>query len=533
MATVPSPTLDARNGDLVTAQAISSLPDELSDRSDGSPQVVLLEANGALYDALIYQLNNWPRAVLQKVAALVNMQLLDATAATTTLQFTLSAPQANDTIVAAGTEVGTEDGDVSFATTADLTILGYSIPAGTISMTAGSTAVTGSGTTFVTGSAWVGYQIRAVNGTWYTIASVSTTTSLTLTENAASTVSGQAWNVGPIVGSAPAQATSTGATTNVGSDTLTSLQSSPPGVGSVTNTAEATGGGDQETAAEATERAPDAFAIRDVACTTDDYAEFARKQLGDLGRARAKANVNLTTATAGYVTLALLSPDWTTSSAVSATERAAVVRDLQGRSFFGSTLIDTPVSFLSLTSAGATPACLVVKSSRFSSAAVTAAVAAKLNTYLSPDNYPWDLVAYPNGRPIYVSDLAERAEAADGVDRVYEINGRLACGTDFRTAANAIDFTNGSTGATCNAADSANMVAGQTFLYSAADGRAYLVTAIPTSTTLTLDRVFEGVTASPTAVPFFTSDDRALANWYTLPYANLTSTAPSILVVTP
>ena len=55
MATVPNPTLDARNGDLVTAQAITSLPDELSDRSDGSPQVVLLEANGALYDALMAQ----------------------------------------------------------------------------------------------------------------------------------------------------------------------------------------------------------------------------------------------------------------------------------------------------------------------------------------------------------------------------------------------------------------------------------------------------------------------------------------------
>jgi len=520
MATVPNPTLDARNGDLVTAQAIASLPDELSDRSDGSPQVVLLEANGALYDALIYQLNNWPRAVLQKVAALVNVQLLDATAATTTLQFTLSAPQANDTIVSAGTEVATADGDIVFATTADLTIGGYLIPAGTISMTAGSNTVTGVGTTFVTGSAWVGYQIRAVNGTWYTIASVSSTTSLALTANAASTVSGQAWNVGAVVGSAPAQATTTGADTNAGSDTLTSLQSSPPGVASVTNTTDAAGGSDQETAAEAVLRAPDAFAVRDVACTADDYAEFARKQLGDLGRARAKSNVNLTTATAGYVTIALLSPTWTTSSAVTASERAAVVRDLQGRSFFGATIIDTPASLLLLTS-------------RFSDAAVRSAVAAKLNTYLSPDNYPWDLVAYPNGRPIYVADMADAAEAADGVDRIYEINGRIACGTDFRTTANAIDFTNGSTGAVCNAADSANMVAGQTFLYSAADGRAYLVTAIPTSTTLTLDRVFEGTTASPTAVPFFTSDDRALANWYTLPYANLTSAAPSILVVTP
>lgn len=70
----------------------------------------------------------------------------------------------------------------------------------TVSITKGSRTVTNSGTAFVTGSSWVGKRIL-LNSIPYTIASVSTTSSLTLTEEVREdTVSGISWTVYPGVG---------------------------------------------------------------------------------------------------------------------------------------------------------------------------------------------------------------------------------------------------------------------------------------------------------------------------------------------
>lgn len=67
--------------------------------------------------------------------------------------------------------------------------------AGTVSVTSGAAAVTGIGTAFVTGATWVGFGIR-IGNEYYTILSVASATSLTLTSNAATTWSGAACAVG-------------------------------------------------------------------------------------------------------------------------------------------------------------------------------------------------------------------------------------------------------------------------------------------------------------------------------------------------
>lgn len=69
------------------------------------------------------------------------------------------------------------------------------LQAGTVSVTSGSTSVTGVGTSFVTGSTWVGWGIK-IGTDYYTITSVASTTALTLSDNASNTWSGATFSVG-------------------------------------------------------------------------------------------------------------------------------------------------------------------------------------------------------------------------------------------------------------------------------------------------------------------------------------------------
>jgi len=529
--TIPDPVLDARDEDLVAAQAIGALPSELSDRSDSNPAVVLLEAASWIYGKLSYQLNQWPRAVVQKAMALVGVTLEDAAAATTSLTFTLTAPVDRDKTIDAGTEVATTDGAILFATLDDLTIDAYTAGGGgTIAFTAGSTAVVGTGTAFLTGSAWVAWQIGlqgasgAAPTTWNTIASVTNGTNLTLSAPAAATTSG-AFFVGPLQGSTTAQATTTGSTTNVGAGKLTSLQSSVSGVASVTNNAAATGGQDQETAASAVLRAPTAFASRDVACSAADHAEFARRILGQGGRAAARANTNLTAAATGYTTVALLSPTWTTSTPVTTAEQAAVDRDLEPRRYAGVSIVVTPATLYL-----PTPACIVVKKAQYADAQVRSNVAGAINTWLSPNTYPW-------GRVIYPMDLASASEAAEGVDRVHEIKGVACCGTGWTTVPSDPNWTNGN--ATATIADTTWVVDGQTIICDETNGTPYLIVSHVAATSITVDRAWTGVSGSQTNHYFYARDDdgnggTASPTWYYLPYSDLatstTSPAPSVIV---
>lgn len=529
MATkIPSPTLDTRSGDLVVAEAIGNLPAELSDRSDANPAVTVIEAVGSIFDKDLYQANQWPSAVMQKALALVGVNQLSATAATVTQQFTLSAPQPNDTVIASGTLVSTADGTLSFATTAATTVRAYTSPAGTISLTAGSAAVTGSGTTFTTSLA-AGWAISTDKNTWYTVASITNDTSLTLTASAASTVSGSSYYAGAITATAPAQATVTGSSTNAAAATLTTLTTSVAGVASTTNPAAATGGTDAETTTNAIARAPLAFASRDTATSVADFQYFAQLILGTNGRAIAQANTNNTTAASGYVSYGLLSPLWTTSSSVSAQERANVTRDLVQRIPSGVTLIDLAANIQQFVTAGSGSsqgtmfACAAYRKQAYDATSTNLAIAAAINTYLSPNTYPW-------GRTIDPADLAGVLEALTQIDHVVTINGVVAVGMNYTVVANNVSFTNGSTTATGTASDFTGMTANQTFLLDQTNNATYLVTNI-SSGTLTITPAYAGPTNSQKPA-WFTSKQTTLANWYSLPYSSLSvSSANSSIVI--
>lgn len=538
MATiVPAPTLDTRNGDLVVAEAIGSLPSELSDRSDSNPAVVIIEACGNQFDKLLFAINQWPAAVVQKALNLIGVTIKPAAAGLVTQTFTLSAPQQGDTVIPTGTQVATTDGTIVYATTSDLTIKAYTTPAGTIALTSGSAAVVGTTTAFPNDGSWNGYQIQVQGGAWYTILSVTDTTHLTLTAPAASTTSG-AFNVGPITGTVTAQCSTTGLTGKVGAGALIALQSSPAGVASTTNAAAATNAADAETTAAAIARAPTEFAARDVACSAADYGAYAAKILGSGGRAQAKANTNGSAAQSGYVTIGLLSPTWTASAPVSASERGAVIRDLQARSFAGATLVDVAASIQSYTSTPNLFGCAVYRNAQYDEASTQFAVAGAINTLLSPNTYPW-------GRTIFIDDLVQALDALPQIDRVLTVSptgaldtsgnalgGVPAVGLNYQTTPNNVTFTTGSATATGTAGDFTSMIPRQTYLIDSVNKQAYLVVTV-SSGTLTLHTPWTGTTGA-VKPPWFNSVDVTLPVWYSLPYSNLATsgTAPaSVLIV--
>ncbi len=543
MADVPAPTLDERNVDQLIAQCIASLPAELSNRSDGSVPVAIIEALGPIAEKILFAINNWPRSPLQKLLSLVGVQLLSAEQATCTQSFTLSNPVISDLVIASGSQVSTTDGATVYATTADLVIPAYTAPAGTIALAAGSPTVTGTGTSFPTDGSWNGYQIRVPtsSNTWYTISSVSTSTSLTLTTNAASTVATAAFNVGPVTGTVGVQCTVAGAAGNVGSGKLTTAVTSITGLASTTNTTASTDGDDQETAAEAVERAPSAFATREIACSQEDYATFAERTLGDGGRARFRSNYNITTAEDGTVTGALLSPNWTTTTTVSAQERANVTKDLNGRGFVGATIVDVPVTLIMYdgTVTSQLFGCAVYRKANYSDAQVKVNIASAINAYLNPANYPWDPDAYSDGfRPIYVPDLVDLIESAEGVDRIEEKNGVPACGMDYRTSAASMTFAASTAVTSVGATDYANATAGQTYLIDSTNLQAYLITVKSGGNAFTIDRAWAGTTGAISSVPYFTAADvgsTKFTNWTYLPFSNLSvsllSPAASIFIV--
>jgi uncharacterized phage protein gp47/JayE len=522
LTTVPAPVLDLRSGDQLAAQAIGALPPELSDRSNSNPFVVLIEAVFARVDALMFQLSQWPSAVIQKALNLVGITLNPAQVSTVLQSFTLTAPQSKDSIVAKGTGVATSDGTIVFSTTADLTITAFTSPAGTVTFTSGSTAVTGSGTTFTALQA--GWQISPDQTTWYTISSITNDTNLVLVASATSTVSGTSFYAGAVTGSVNAQSTATGSATKVAAGTLTSLQTQPAGVASTTNAAAAAGGADIETVAQAIARAPQAFTARDTAASASDYAYFAAQILGAPGRAFAQGNTNNTTAQTGYVTVAMLSPSWTTTSAVTAQERANVIRDLAGRTFQGATTIDVAMNIQQFIASPTMPAVLFYRQTSTDQASAQVNVAKAINTYLNPSTYT-------PGRSVYLGDLEATAKSATGLDRVLSILGTQAIGMSWQQFAANVTAAVGLT-LTAGAGDVANMKPYQTFIVDTATQNGYLVTAA-SGTTITIDRAFAG--AVPQKPFFFHAQDTALTNWYSVPFSNLSidPTAPpaSIVVV--
>lgn len=536
---VPDPVLDARDGDSVAAQAIGALPAELSDRSDSNPAVVFLEASAYIYDRLTYQINRWPRAVIQKALALVGITILEAQAATVEQTFTLTSPQATDTPIPSGTQVSITDGSIVFATTEDATIAAYSAPAGTIAFTSGSAAVVGTGTAFVVGATWEGYKIgiQGPNGSaptvWYTILSVGGAAALTLTTTATATASGSFY-VGPVTATAAAQATTTGADTNVGAATLTTLAGSVPGISSTTNNANATGGAEEESTDEAIARASTAFVQRDTAVVESDFEAFAVATLGRSSRARAKSGYNGTTATTGTVSVATLSPTWSAGIPATTAERAAVMRDLQRRYPAGTTVVDVTTNIWTTE-----PAVCVVRKSDYDAATVQVNVAKAINAYLTPGVYTQaangeQVVdgSYPWGRAIYMTDLVALVEGAAGVDRVFTANGVPAISSAYVTDMPANATFQAATGPQL-IGDTTWITANQTWIVDTANNAAYLIVSFVAATSFTLDRAWAGAVApGPTTVPYFITRDNAMntsgatLGWMDLPLA-WTGTYPS------
>lgn len=140
MATIEIPDLDPRDEDQLTAEVIDSLPAEISDRNAAAFVVAVIEAVGAFYAALVFALNQLPEKLQLQLLSFLGLEPLDATAATTFLEFTSTAAGA---IVPAGTVVKTGVGldAVKFTTDAELILAPSSTD--TISATATETGEVG------------------------------------------------------------------------------------------------------------------------------------------------------------------------------------------------------------------------------------------------------------------------------------------------------------------------------------------------------------------------------------------------------
>lgn len=526
ISTVPTVQLDTRDGSELAAQALGALPQELSDRGPSNPAVPIIEACGYIVDHDLYQINNFPSSVIAKVLNLCGTTLESSAAATVQQTFNLTNPRNVDTVIEAGTDVSTSDGTIVFSTTADATITAYTAPAGTIAFTVGSATVAGTGTSFPTDTTWNGYKIgiQGASGsdpaTWYTLANYDagagdSATQRRITTTAAATVATAAFFVGPITATAAARATTTGSDTNVGAATLTVMVDSVTGITSTSNAAAASGGQDEEDIDTAEARAQTTFAARDIALTANDYGFFAARTLGTGGRAMARENTNVTTASSGYVTVACLSPTWTAATPATAVERAAVVRDLATRTFSGTTTVDVAANIQTFT-----PVIAFWRKAAFDSTTARVAVAGAINTYLSPNTYEW-------GRSIYTTDMVQVVEAVTSVDRVVSLNGAVAFGTSSSTSAATAAFALGSASVTAvGGADYAAITVTQNWFVIAPDSKAYLIIDKSGGNAFTLDRVYEGSNSTATFT-YFQSTDTALANWYSLGYSALSVSTAS------
>ncbi len=156
---IPSPVLDARDEEQIAAEAIARVSGgwtlanidraietlrrlrdlvaagglvpvcpELTNANPSSPHTVLLEAMAWLAALQSYKINQVPVQNEIEFARLFGIKLRQASAATTTLTFTVAAPAGVAVTVPAGTQIATADGSIVFATNTALII-----PAGTLS----------------------------------------------------------------------------------------------------------------------------------------------------------------------------------------------------------------------------------------------------------------------------------------------------------------------------------------------------------------------------------------------------------------
>lgn len=374
---------------------------------------------------------------------------------------------------------------------------------------------------FLTGSAMVGQSLgidRSNN--WNIVSSVDMLGEVaTLTTPAQASANGLGV-YGTRVGTAQAYCLQSGALTNVGPGTVTLPVSNFTGNPSIVNISSGSGGADLQSISGALAASPALFSRRDVACSAEDYAEFAVDILGRPGRSVAMGNMNGTANVAGFMSVAMLSPQWSVGLPVSVKEMTAVLRDLSGRSTVGTTVINLPANLQTLgTDTLGQPGAIVIKDGNYSDDIVRSNVAAALNTYLTPNSYDW-------GRTIYTGDLIEVVAEAAGLDRLLVIDGVVAVSADCRTSTSSVALTQSSAIAICGSgADALNMIPRQTFLYDTVGKTGYLVIAI-SGNQLTLDRPYSANNNQPATFQYLNVQDVALASWFSLPLSTL-STDPA------
>lgn len=95
---------------------------ELTNANPSSPHTVLIEALAWLEAQIARRINQIPLQNEVEFANLFKIGLREATAAETTLEFSVAPPPDVDVTVPAGTQVSTEDGNYIFETIAELII---------------------------------------------------------------------------------------------------------------------------------------------------------------------------------------------------------------------------------------------------------------------------------------------------------------------------------------------------------------------------------------------------------------------------
>lgn len=151
MSLIPAPNLDLRDEEQLAAQAIARVSGkldgarilsqidylrhlyemviadtlappicpELTNANPSSPHTVLLETMGWLLAQIAYRINKLPERDQIEFHRLFGIELREATAAITTLEFTVAAPPNVNANIPAGVQVSTQDSQIVFETLED------------------------------------------------------------------------------------------------------------------------------------------------------------------------------------------------------------------------------------------------------------------------------------------------------------------------------------------------------------------------------------------------------------------------------
>lgn len=428
---IPVPNLDDRNfGDLVAVARgrISAVDPLWTDLSDSDPGMVLVDAFAHLTDILLYRLNRVPDRVYAVFLNLLGTQLRPPCAASVELQFTRTNASTALT-VPAGLRVSVARRD-SAAAPVFVTTETLQFPAGATEVTAmalnadsHNATVLGTGTGLpgqavvlpntpaVQGDVRIAVEMdsgeappgtgRVIDGKQFlfwqevaTFADVAPGDAVFLLDRVTGTVTfAQAMSNGTEppapVAAVPGNgkeirgwwSSGGGSQGNVDAGTLTVLRDPLAGV-TVTNPAQASGGRDTESVADAIVRAPIDFHTRQRAVTAGDYEILAVKASGAVQQARAYNRSSIWSfAQPGEVEIVLKPAEGAVPSDNGAeTIRTSVLQYLQQRAPLGVSCI---VSWVKYKTVGV-HARVMVRAEE-DPVAVQARIAARLNSTIAAD----------------------------------------------------------------------------------------------------------------------------------------------------